>query len=140
MIGVNVAYVPPQAGAVAIGFAIPSRTVQEVVTQLLETGRVERGFLGVGVATITPQIAQRFRLPVDQGVLVIEVVSGSPAAEDLSRGDILLALDDEPLTEAADLYRLLRVSRPGQTITLTVLSDGEEQEVQVTLGEAPGAP
>ncbi|MGI9657655.1 MAG: S1C family serine protease, partial [Gaiellaceae bacterium] len=79
VIGINVAYIPPQEGSVSIGFAIPAPTVLRVVEQLIDSGRVEHAFLGVDLRDLTPQIAEEFAIPVDEGILVFSVVPDSGA-------------------------------------------------------------
>ncbi len=138
VIGINVAYIPPQARAVSIGFAIPAPEVVDVVTQLLEEGEVEHAFLGVRPAPLTPQIAERFGIDTDEGVLVISVVPGSGAAgAGVEAGDVLLAVDDEPMRQVEDLLSLLREHAPGDRVELTILRDGDERTIPVTLTDRP---
>jgi len=139
VIGINVAYIPPEARAVSIGFAIPSPEVIQVVTQLLESGEVEHAFLGVRPAPLTPQIAERFGIDTDEGILVFSVVPGS-GAEDagLEEGDVLTAIDDEPIRQVEDLLSFLRERAPGDEIELRILREGEEQTISLTLTDRPG--
>ena len=136
VIGINVAYIPPAASAVSIGFAIPAPTVSQVVQELLETGRVRHAALGVRPVTLTQQIAQRFDLAVDRGALIVGVAPGGPADEaGVEEGDIVTAIDGAPIASAEDLLGELRRHDPGDEIVLEVVRDGETQEVRVTLGE-----
>lgn len=139
VIGINIAYLPPQAtGAVSIGFAIPSYTVVDVVDQLIATGEVRHAFLGIQPGPLTPQLVERFELDIDEGVLVVEVVPGSPAAEaGLRPGDVLVELDGERLEGVADLLGTLRRREPGDVVELLVHSAGEEERVDVTLADLP---
>ncbi|HEX2045773.1 MAG TPA: trypsin-like peptidase domain-containing protein [Gaiellaceae bacterium] len=138
VIGINVAYIPPEARAVSIGFAIPSPEVVDVVTQLLEEGVVEHAFLGVRPAPLTAQIAERFGIDTDEGVLVLSVVPSSGAARaGVEAGDVLLAVDDEPMRQVEDLLSLLRERAPGDRIELRILRDGEERTIPVTLTDRP---
>lgn len=138
VLGINVAYLPPQAGAVSIGFAVPAPTVTDVVAELIEEGEVDHAFLGVRPAPLTPQIRQRLGVEVEAGVLVIAVVADSPAREaGLEPGDLITAVDDETLRGVEELTAALRRREPGEEITLTVLRDGEERQVDVELGERP---
>ncbi|MGY1917192.1 S1C family serine protease [Blastococcus sp. SYSU DS0973] len=141
VVGISEAYIPPQAGAVSLGFAIPSATVIDVVEQLLEDGQAEHAFLGVEPAPITAQIAEHLGLPSSQGVIVAAVVPGGPAmAAGIRPGDVILAVDDEPTTSPEELLAVLRAREPGDTITMTVRStDGEEREVDVVLDARPGS-
>ncbi len=138
VVGINVAYIPPQQSAVSIGFAIPAPTVTDVVEQLLATGDVEHAYLGIQGATLTPQIAERFDLDADTGVVVLSVENGSPAAAaDLRPGDVLVALGDRPLRQIEDLFAALRGRQPGERATLSLIRDGARQRTRVTLSDRP---
>jgi S1-C subfamily serine protease len=140
IIGINVAYLPPaETGAVNIGFAIPSDTAVSVADQLIETGEVSSPYLGVFTTDLSPEDADRFDLPVDSGAIVERVEPGSAAAEaGVRRGDIIVALGDAPVENSGDLLGALRDYRPGDTVDLTVVRDGGEQTLEVTLGERQG--
>ena len=139
VIGINVAYIPPQARAVAIGFAIPAATVTDVVAQLLENGEVQHAFLGVRPAELTPQIAEQFDVQAESGVIVLSVVEGSAAEEaGLQAGDVIVSLDGEPVASVGDFLSALRRRAPGDTIELGVLRDGQEQTLSATLRNRPG--
>ncbi len=138
VVGLNVAYLPGMTGAVSIGFAIPAPTVTSVVDQLLSGREVSHAFLGIQPAEITPQIAERFGLETADGVLVLNVVPGSPAdAADLLPGDIITSFDNQPVRDVSGLLIALRRAQPGQTVTLTLLRDGQMQETTVTLSDRP---
>jgi serine protease Do len=137
IIGINVAYLPPaETGAVNIGFAIPSDTAVSVADQLIETGEVSSPYLGVYTTDLTPEVADRFDLPVDSGAIVERVEPGSAADEaGVSRGDIIVALGDAPIENSGDLLGALRDYQPGDTVDLTVVRDSGEETLEVTLGE-----
>lgn len=136
ILGISVAFVPPQLQAVSIGFAIPAGTVEHVVAQLLEEGQVSHAFLGVQPGPVTPQVAERFDLETDRGVLVMAVVEGSPADRaGLEPGDVIVAIDDELLDRPEDLLGELRHHDPDDTVTVRVQRDGEEIDHDVTLEE-----
>jgi serine protease Do len=139
IIGINVAYLPPsETGAVNIGFAIPSDTAISVADQLIETGEVSSAYLGVGTTDLSPEDAERFGLPVESGAIVEQVEPGSGAdAAGVRRGDIIVRLGSDPIENAGDLFGALRDYQPGDTVELTVVRDGEEQTLDVTLGERP---
>jgi serine protease Do len=139
VIGINVAYLPPSdTGAVNIGFAIPSDTAASVADQLIETGKVSSAYLGVGTTDLSPEDADRFGLPVESGAIVEQVEPGSGAdAAGVRRGDIIVRLGNDPIDSAGDLFGALRDYQPGDTVELTVVRDGEELTLDVTLGERP---
>jgi S1-C subfamily serine protease len=135
VVGINDAYLPPETGAVSIGFAIPADTVVSVVEDLREDGTVTRPFLGLTPAALTPQIQQQLGVDVDRGVVVLDVVAGGPAAEaGIRPGDVVTALDDERLDTVESLLGALRDVEPGQRVGLTVVRGGQEQVVTVTVG------
>jgi S1-C subfamily serine protease len=138
VIGISEAYIPPEQGAVAIGFAIPAATAVNVADQLLKTGHVEHAFIGIQPAQLTPELAQELGLAQSTGVLVYGVTRGGPA--DQARvvpGDILVAIAGKRLESVEDLFTALRQRRPGQTITLDLLRDGKRQTVDVHLSAKP---
>lgn len=136
VIGINDAYIPPSAGAVSLGFAIPGATVVDVVEQLLRTGEVRSAFVGIRSGRITPQVAQQLGLSGVEGVLVLDVVKGSPAAQaGLRPGDVVTAFDGKPVRSVEDFLGALRTVRPGQQVPVERLRDGSTQTVQLTLGE-----
>jgi serine protease Do len=139
IIGINVAYLPPQeTGAVNIGFAIPSDTAVSVADQLIDTGEVSSAYLGVSTADLSPEDAQRFDLPVQSGTIIESVEPGGAAAQaGVRREDIIIGLGDTPIESTGDLLGALRDYQPGDTARLTIVRDGEEQTVDVTLGERP---
>ena len=136
LIGVNEAYIPPATGAVAIGFAIPTGTVSDVVNELLEDGVVTRAFLGIQPGRITEGIREQLDVTAQSGVLVLGVEPGTPAAEaGLQPGDVITGADGEPVRSVEEFLGLLRRSEPGDQLTLGVERAGERQEVDVVLGE-----
>jgi serine protease Do len=139
VIGINVAYLPPaETGAVNIGFAIPSDTAISVADQLIETGEVKSAYLGVGTTDLSPEVADRFGLPVESGALVESVESNTGAeAAGIRLGDIIVGLGDARIESTRDLLGALRDYRPGDTVEVTVVRDGEERTLEATLGERP---
>ncbi|MDP9476241.1 MAG: trypsin-like peptidase domain-containing protein [Actinomycetota bacterium] len=139
IVGINVAYLPPaQTGAENIGFAIPSDTAISVADQLIEDGEATQPFLGVDLEALSPEDAEQFGIPVNGGVLVRDVVPDGPADEaGLERGDVIAAAGDVEVASYGDLLGTLRDYRPGDTIGLTIVRDGEEQQFSVELAENP---
>lgn len=139
IIGINVAYLPPQeTGAVNIGFAIPSDTAVSVADQLIDTGEVSSAYLGVSTADLSPEDAQRFDLPVQSGTIVESVEPGGAAADaGVRREDIIIGLGDTPIESTGDLLGALRDYQPGDTARLKIVRDGDELNLDVTLDERP---
>lgn len=138
VMGINVAYIPPEQRAVSIGFAIPAPTVVDVVTQLLEEGEVSHAFLGVRPAPLSPQLAQQAGLDADEGVAVLSVVEGSGAEEaGLEPGDVIVSADGEPLRSVEDLFKILRDRNPGDRLELEVVRGGDRQTITVELTGRP---
>jgi S1-C subfamily serine protease len=138
VVGISVAYIPPEQGAVSIGFAIPAATAVDVVGQLLRTGRATHAFLGIVPDQVTRDIAAQLGLDQAAGVLVREVGQGTPAADaGLRPGDVLTKLDGKALDTVEDLFGQLRQHRPGDKVTITVFRDGREQQATATLADNP---
>jgi serine protease DegQ len=138
VIGVNVAYIPPSAGSVSIGFAIPAPTVTDVVDQLLKNGRAQHAYLGVLPEPLTPEIVEQFGIPVSEGALVVEVPKGSPADKaGIQPGDVITGIDDAPVSTVEDLLGALRQHKPGDKVSVKVVRDGKEQTIDVTVGDFP---
>ena len=138
VIGINVAYIPPSAQAVSIGFAIPAATVKDVVPQLISTGRVRHAFLGIRPADLTAEVARRFNVSVKEGVIVLEVVPGSPSERDgIHPGDVIIALGGKKTPTVEDLYSALRDREPGERVTLAIVRAGSDITRAVTLTARP---
>jgi S1-C subfamily serine protease len=136
VVGINVAYIPPTAGAESLGFAIPAPTVRDVVTQLIDNGRVRHAFFGVRPGRLTPEIARQLDLEQDRGVVVLEVTPGSPAASaGIEPGDVLLRAGDRDLQSVEDFLAVVRGRDPADSLDVTLARGGDEQTVTVRLGE-----
>ena len=135
VIGVNTAIYSPNGGSVGVGFSVPANVVKTVVADLREDGEVERGWLGVSIQTVTPDIAEALGLDEAKGALVADVFDGSPAETSLRSGDVIVAFDGKPVDSSRDLPQLVASAGPGETVTVGVTRDGGSQEVEVTLGE-----
>ena len=159
VIGVNSQIVSPSQANAGVGFAVPANTVRRVVPELIARGRYPHPWLGIDPISLTAERARAFRnanmdVPVDQGVLVLEVARGGPADEagiqggdrlvQLGRyriplgGDIITAVDGQPIDDYQDLTVYLETEkRVGDRVEVTIIRDGQERTVQVTLGERP---
>ncbi len=139
VIGMNVAYLPPgETGAENIGFAIPSDTAVSVADQIIEHGEAVHPYLGVYLSDLTQETARKFRSPVDSGALVEKVEPGGPAdTAGIQRGDVVIAAGSEDVLSSGDLISALRDYQPGDTVDLTVLTNGEKTTLQVNLAERP---
>jgi len=159
VIGVNSQIEPGNnatGGNLGIGFAVPSATVREVFAQIRESGKVEHAYLGVGTQAIDEVLATTYRLPVETGVIITEVIPGSPADDAGLRagdrqvifggtsyklgGDIVTAADGEQVASPDDLRRLIEEKDPGDAMTLDIRRGESKRTVSVTLGRRPITP
>ncbi|MEX1253873.1 MAG: trypsin-like peptidase domain-containing protein [Dehalococcoidia bacterium] len=135
VVGINTAII---SNAQNIGFSISIDLAKPIVEELIDSGQVQRGYLGVQLTDITPSLAQNRDLPVDEGVGIVQVVSGSPADEaGLEQNDIIVGLEDEEITNTGDLLEALRAYQAGDTVTVRLYRDDQQQEVEITLGQQP---
>src|SRR5437868_11292684 len=138
VIGVNTAIFSPSGGSVGIAFAIPADTVKTVVAQLKEHGTVTRGWIGVAIQPVTEEIADNLGLKSPQGALVAEPQANGPATKaGIMAGDVITAVNGNPVKDARDLARQIGSMAPGSTAKLTVWRKGEEKTFSISLGELP---
>lgn len=139
VLGVNSAIFSPTGANVGIGFAIPAALAQKVTEQLIRTGRVERGFIGAGVGDVNP--AQAEALGASKGgAVVASLVAGGPAADaGLRPGDVIVQVDGEAVTEAADVIRRVSSSAPGARLQLRVLRQGRTLDITVVPARRPSS-
>jgi serine protease Do len=138
VIGVNTAIFSPSGGSVGIAFAIPADTVSSVINQLKEHGSVTRGWIGVQIQPVTPDIADSLGLKKAEGALVAEPQANSPAAKaGIQAGDVITAVNGEPVKDARDLAKRIGSMAPKTAIKLDVLHQGAEKTINLTLGELP---
>jgi len=138
LIGINTAIISRSGGNQGIGFAIPINMAREVMDQLVKTGKVTRGYIGVIPQDITPELARAFNLPTASGAAITQVQPNTPASKaGLKEGDVVTAVNGEPVNDANGLR--LRVSRtaPGTTLRMTVQREGGQREIPVTLERLP---
>ncbi|HEY5519765.1 MAG TPA: trypsin-like peptidase domain-containing protein [Candidatus Limnocylindrales bacterium] len=135
VIGMNVAYIPPSASAVSIGFAIPAVTVSAIADDLIAGKPVQHAFLGIRYGQLTPQIAQQYSISSDHGLVVLEVQSGSPAeSAGMKPGDVILSVAGQAMNQVEDLLAALHNHAPGDTVPVVVERNKQQQTLQVTLG------
>lgn len=140
VVGVNTAIASPSGGSVGIAFAIPAETTANVIASLKESGAVARGFLGVQIQPVTPEVADVIGLKEPKGALVASAEANGPAAKaGLKRGDTIIALDGAVIKDARDLTRKVGQRQPGAKAELTLWRDGKEQKLLVQLGKQPQA-
>jgi S1-C subfamily serine protease len=156
VIGVNTAIATGNTGArgnIGIGFAVPMNTVRNVVSQLIEKGRVEHPFIGVGAQEVDPEIAQLFNLPAERGLLVVRVYENSGAAgaemqagtrevvidgeSYLLGGDFIVEIDGKPVSQAEDLRKAIMGKKVGDEITIEAYRGDEKRSFDVKLGRQP---
>jgi serine protease Do len=138
VIGVNTAIFSPSGGSVGIGFDIPAATAKLVVAQLKDKGHVTRGWMGVQVQPVTPEIADSLGLKQAQGALVAEPQPNSPAAKaGIMAGDVITAVDGKDVKDSRDLARRIASTAPGTSVNLAVLHNGENKTMSLTLGQLP---
>lgn len=137
VIGVNTAiYSPSGSGSVGIGFAVPSNIAGHVVDQLMEFGRTRRGWLGVRIQPVTPELAEALGLASEEGALVAMVVEGSPAAAaGLEAGDVIVRFDGAAVSEMRELPRAVALAEVGREVEVMAVRGGEELSFKVVLGE-----
>jgi serine protease Do len=138
VVGVNTAIFSPSGGSVGIGFAIPAETVTSVINQIKQDGHVTRGWLGVQIQQVTPDIADSMGLKKAVGALVSQPQADSPAAKaGIKAGDVITAVNGQEVKTANDLARKVAEQAPGSTAKLTVMRDNAEKTIDVTLGTMP---
>jgi serine protease Do len=138
VVGVNTAIFSPSGGSIGIGFAIPAETVKTVVAQLKDKGSVTRGWLGVQIQPVTPDIADSLGLKAAEGALVAQPQADSPAAKGgINAGDVIDAVDGQPVKDAHELAMKIGAMPPGSSVKIGIWRDGKDQTLTLTLGELP---
>jgi Do/DeqQ family serine protease len=138
LVGINTAIYSETGGTQGIGYAIPVSIARQVMEQIVEKGSVTRGWIGVGLQDITAEIAQSFNLPATRGVLITQVVRGSPADKGGIRpGDVLLAVNGRPVADSVTMLNMIAALQPGQNATLRLAREQAESDVAVTIGRRP---
>jgi Do/DeqQ family serine protease len=137
VVGVNTAIVSRTGQYSGIGFAVPINIAKNVADQLIEKGKVERGYLGIFMQDVDQNIAKHFKLKKPQGVIVTDVVKGSPAEKaGIKSGDLVLEIDGREVKNSIQLRAYVQSKKPGDKVKLKVLRDGKEMVISVNLGSA----
>jgi S1-C subfamily serine protease len=153
VIGINSQIESQSGGNEGVGFAVPIKTAADVISQLENGGEVHRAYLGISGGDITPEIARALNLPVDQGVLIEQVLANGPADDAGIKGptgqatiagqtfpvggDIITKVDGKPITGMDEVVSAVNDHKPGDEVTLTVFSDGQQKDITVKLGDRP---
>ncbi len=141
VIGINTAIYSPNGGSVGIGFAIPSSLAKPVIEQLREHGKVERGWLGVQIQEVTPEIAKSLGLPKEEGALIADVTPGSPAAKGgLKQGDVILSFNGHTVAKVRDLPIVVAETPVGDKAKVEVFRSGKDETLAVAIGKMPENP
>ena len=140
VVGVNTAIYSPSGGSVGIAFSIPAATVKNVVAQLKDRGSVSRGWIGVQIQPVTQDIADSMGLKKAEGALVADPQKDGPAANaGIDSGDVITAVNGQPVKDARELARIIGSIAPGSSAKLDVLHKGKSKVVSLTLGQLPNA-
>lgn len=138
LVGINTAILSRTGGYQGVGLAIPASIGQHVYASLVSTGKVTRGFLGVGIQAVTPELAKLFHLDRPDGAIVTEVRDVSPADQaGLRRGDTIIGYQDQPIAEPRELQQAVTTTPVGTKVTITVMRDGAKQVLRTTIVEHP---
>ena len=138
VMGVNTAIYSPSGGSVGIAFSIPASTVKSVIAQLKDKGSVSRGWIGVQIQPVTPDIADSLGLKKAEGALVAEPQANGPAAKaGIESGDVITSVNGEAVKDARELARTIGGFAPGTSVKLNVLHKGQDKAVNLTLGQLP---
>jgi S1-C subfamily serine protease len=140
LIGINSQIMSPSGGNIGIGFAVPSNMAKNVMEQLIANGRVHRSRLGVTVQGMTSDLAAGFGLSKSDGALVSDVTPGGAADKaGLKRGDVILGYQGHPVIDTNSFRNEIASTKPGSTVTLSVMRDGKTSDMKATLEESPDA-
>jgi serine protease DegQ len=140
LIGINTAIYSRSGGSLGIGFAIPVSTAKQVMEQIIASGSVTRGWIGVEAQEISPELAESFRLPSTTGALIAGVLKGGPADRAGAKpGDILLSIDAKPVTDPTAMLNIVAGLTPGKTASLKLRRDQKEIDLQIEVGKRPAA-
>ena len=136
VVGINTAIFSRSGGYMGVGFAIPSNLAKAIANQLIESGEVTRGYLGIVIQQLTPDLARSFNIEPGQGILIAQTSENSPAEKaGLRQGDIIVAYRGQPVKEIGSFRNQVSLTPPGSTETLTILRKGQRKTLKVTIGK-----
>jgi len=139
VVGMNTAIFSRSGGYMGLGFAIPSNLLTAIVDQLIDNGKVTRGFLGIVIQQLTPDLAGSLGIDVTEGILVAQVIEDSPAAQaGLRTGDVVVAYDGKPAVDIGSFRNQVSLTPPGSRKSLTIVRDGKRTDLMLTIGELTG--
>ena len=135
VVGMNT-LVNRQAGSEGLGFSIASNTVREIADELIKNGKIDRGAIGISYSLLTPRAAAALALPAQtQGIIITQILAGSPASQaGLKANDVITNLNDQQIDGTHPISSLLLHTRPGDRVKLTIIRDGKQQTIDLTLG------
>jgi serine protease Do len=135
IMGINTAIIAQGQG---IGFAIPVNTAKPLIPQLVEKGEVSRGYLGVQIQSMTPELSKALKIEEQKGALVSEVVPDGPAAKaGIERGDLIVSYDNRNVEDSHDLSRIVAATEQGKKVKVTVLRNGKKKDIHLKIGKLP---
>jgi len=138
LVGINTAIYSRNGGSMGIGFAIPVSLAKEVMDQIIATGTVTRGWIGVEMQELTPELAESFKLDSTDGTLIAGVIRNSPAEQaGIRPGDILTAVEGKHVTDSSSMLNLIAALQPGKRAVLTVVRNGKSLQISVLVGKRP---
>lgn len=138
LIGINTAILSPTGGSLGIGFAVPVSTARSVLEQIIATGSVTRGFIGIEAQELAPDLAESMKLPGRAGVQIAGLIPGGPAAQaGVKVGDVLVAIDGRPVTDSRLMLDIAAALMPGAKATLRLRRGDRELDVQIVVGTRP---
>jgi len=141
VIGINTAIASRSGGYMGVGFSVPITLAAEVMKRIRETGHVVRGWLGVGIQRLTPELAESMKLKTEEGVLISQVFEGGPAAKaGLKARDVVLEYNGKPMKTSYDLQSAVAWTKPGTPGALVILRDGKRMNLKVEVEERPSRP
>jgi serine protease DegS len=138
LVGINTAIYSQSGGSMGIGFAIPISLARDVLTQIIEHGHVIRGWLGVKIQDITPQLAESFKLKSTDGVVITNIILNGPADKaGLDRGDVITQIAGTKVRDVRETLDTISRHKPGEHISVTIIREGKEQTKEATVIERP---